>query len=391
MSGSELPLRYGVNPHQRPARASVEVGRLPFAVLNGAPSYVNLLDALNSWQLVRELRERVGLPAAASFKHVSPAGAAVAVPLDEPLRRACFVANAALSPLAQAYARARGADRVSSYGDWAAVSDRVDVPTARLLLLEVSDGVVAPAYEPEALRLLAGKRQGSYVVIQVDPAYVPAAVETRDVFGVRLEQPRNSELFAADSFQRVVTGHGELPESTRRDMLVALVALKYTQSNSVCLVRDGGVIGMGAGQQSRIHCTRLAADKADTWWLRQHPAVLDLRFRAGIGRTERDNAIDGYLRDDLTTPEEALWQGSFDDPPARLAPAARRDWLDRLDGVTLGSDAYIPFRDNIDRASRSGARYVVQPGGSSRDADVIRACQEYGMTMVFTGVRLFHH
>lgn len=367
------------------------MGRLPFAVLNGAPGYVNLLDALNSWQLVRELRERVGLPAAASFKHVSPAGAAVAVPLDEPLQRACFVANAALSPLAQAYARARGADRVSSYGDWAAVSDSVDVPTARLLLLEVSDGVVAPAYEPEALRLLAGKRHGSYVVIQVDPAYVPAAVETRDVFGVRLEQPRNSELFAADSFQRVGTGHRELPETTRRDMLVALVALKYTQSNSVCFVRDGGVIGMGAGQQSRIHCTRLAADKADTWWLRQHPAVLDLRFRAGIGRTERDNAIDGYLRDDLTAPEEALWQASFDDPPARLAPAARRDWLDRLDGVTLGSDAYIPFRDNVDRASRSGARYVVQPGGSSRDADVIRACQEYGMTMVFTGVRLFHH
>jgi phosphoribosylaminoimidazolecarboxamide formyltransferase / IMP cyclohydrolase len=360
-------------------------------VLGGAPGYINLLDALNGWQLVRELRGRLGLPAAASFKHVSPAGAAVAVPLDDALRRAYFVGRLELSPLATAYARARGADRVSSYGDWVALSDTVDVPTARLLQREVSDGVIAPGYEGAALELLRAKQGGAYTVLEIERDYEPPALETREVFGVTFQQPRNQALLEPDSFERIVTRSRELPEAARRDMLVVLVALKYTQSNSVGLARDGQVIGMGAGQQSRILCTRLAASKADVWWLRQHPRALELPFRAGSSRTERDNATEQFLRDDLTPAEEEVWRAAFEEVPRRLTPEERAEWLARNTGVTLGSDAYIPFRDNIDRASRSGVRYVAQPGAAARDAEVLRACDEYGMTMVYTGVRLFTH
>jgi phosphoribosylaminoimidazolecarboxamide formyltransferase/IMP cyclohydrolase len=364
---------------------------LPLDVLNGAPGYINLLDALNSWQLVRELRQATGLPAAASFKHVSPAGAAVAVPLSEVQRRASLVGNLELSSLATAYARARGADRVSSYGDWAALSDPVDLPTAQLLRREVSDGVIAPGYDPAALDILRKKRGGKYTVLQIDPDYVPPQVEQRQVFGLTFEQRRNDVVPAQEWLTNVVTRRNDLPEVIRRDMLVALIALKYTQSNSVGLVADGQVIGMGAGQQSRIHCTRLAAAKADTWRLRQHPAVLGLPFRKDLDRVDRDNAIDQFLRDDLTPAEEAIWRTCFDQAPARLSDAARRAWLAGPRGVTLGSDAFIPFRDNIDRAQASGVEFVVQPGGALRDADIVQACDHYGMAMVVTGVRLFHH
>ncbi len=391
MPGDSLPLRYGLNPHQTPARAFVESGSLPFRVLNGAPGYVNLLDALNSWQLVCELRQALSLPAAASFKHVSPAGAAVAVPLTETLRRAYFVGDLELSPLATAYARARGADRVSSFGDWAALSDVVDVPTAKLLRREVSDGVIAPGYEPEALALLSSKKGGKYAVLEVDPAYEPPASETRQVFGVSLEQCRNDVVPGPQHLQNLVTGNRDLPESARRDLVVAMIALKYTQSNSVCLALDGQVIGMGAGQQSRIHCTRLAASKADLWWLRHHPRVLGLCFRQGIGRPDRDNAVDLYLGGAMTPAEERLWRESFEVVPEPLSAEERRAWLDTLEDVSLGSDAFFPFRDSIDRAAQSGVRYVVQPGGSNRDVDVIAACDEYGIGMAFSGLRLFHH
>ena len=368
---AELPLRYGVNPHQRPARVFAD-GRLPFSVLNGAPGYINLLDALNGWQLVRELRATFGLPAAASFKHVSPAGAALGQPLSDSLRRAYFVGDDELSPLAAAYARARGADRVCSYGDWAALSDVVDVSTARLLRREVSDGVIAPGFEPAALALLEQKRGGRYTVVQIDPAYEPPELETRQVFGITFEQRRNAVMPGFDLLERVVTRRREVPDAARRDMLVALIALKYTQSNSVCFVADGQVIGNGAGQQSRIHCTRLAADKADHWHLRQHPAVQALRFPDGVDRVDRDNLVDQYIRESL--------------------PAAdRRAWLDSLRGVTLGSDAYIPFRDNVDRASASGVEFIVQPGGALREEDIIAACDEHDIAMACTGLRLFHH
>jgi len=386
-----IELRYGINPHQVPARVFT-AGQLPFKVLNGAPGYINLLDALNSWQLVRELRDVLGLPAAASFKHVSPAGAAVGLPLSEQLRQVCFVGAAEeLSPLAAAYARARGADRVCSYGDWVALSDTVDLSTARLLRREVSDGVIAPGFEPAALDMLKGKRGGRYTVLQIDPDYEPPEQETRQVFGVTFEQRRNAVVPNLDLLQNVVTRRTDIPDAARRDMLVALITLKYTQSNSVCLVTDGQVIGNGAGQQSRIHCTRLAAAKADTWYLRQHPAVLALPFRPGLERVDRDNAVDQFLRDDLTAAEEALWRQSFAEVPSRLSAAEQRAWLDTLHGVTLGSDAYIPFRDNIDRAHASGVDYVVQPGGALREAEIIAACDEYNMAMVCTGLRLFHH
>ncbi len=388
---SGLTLRYGLNPHQVPARAYVEQGELPIEVLNGAPGFVNLLDALNGWQLVRELRQALGAPAAASFKHVSPAGAAVAVPLGPALERAYFVEGQALSPQAVAYARARGADRVSSFGDWAAMSDVVDVPTARLLRREVSDGVIAAGYEPEALDVLRQKKGGTYVVLRMDASYAPPRMETRQVFGVTLEQRRNDLALGPELLEKVVTRHRTLPDAARRDLLVAMVALKYTQSNSVCLARDGQVIGMGAGQQSRIHCTRLAASKADLWHLRQHPAVLGLRFRQGLGRPERDNAIDQYLGGELTPAEEEVWGEAFHEVPTSLSAHEKRAWLDQQKGVALGSDAFFPFRDSIDRAARSGVSYVAQPGGSARDADVIAACDTYGMTMAFTGVRLFHH
>ena len=366
-------------------------GRLPFEVLNGAPGYINLLDALNSWQLVRELRLVLGLPAAASFKHVSPAGAAVGLPLSGTLRQAYFTGAGELSPLAAAYARARGADRVCSYGDWVALSDVVDLPTARLLRREVSDGVIAPGYEPVALDLLRAKRGGRYTVLRMDPAFEPPELETRQVFGITFEQRRNAVVPSTDLLDHVVTARQIIPEAARRDLLVGLITLKYTQSNSVCLVVDGQVIGNGAGQQSRIHCTRLAAGKADTWYLRQHPAVLGLPFRADLDRVDRDNAIDQFLRDDLTPAEEAVWQASFTEVPRRLTPDEKRAWLDTLRGVSLASDAYIPFRDNVDRAHASGVEYVVQPGGAMRDQDIIAACDAYDMAMVFTGLRLFHH
>ena len=367
-------------------------GRLPFAVLNGAPGYINLLDALNAWQLVRELRLVLGLPAAASFKHVSPAGAAVGLPLSDTLRHAYFVGDVELSALASAYARARGADRVCSYGDWVALSDRVDLSTARLLRREVSDGVIAPGYEPAAFDLLKAKRGGRYTVLQIDPAYEPPESETRQVFGVTFEQRRNSVIPAEPLLANVVTRRTRIPEHARRDMLIGLISLKYTQSNSVCLVADGQVIGSGAGQQSRIHCTRLAASKADTWWLRQHPAVLSLPFRADLDRVDRDNAIDQFLRDDLTPAEEALLVTAFEaEMPARLKAEEKRAWLKTLGGVTLASDAYIPFRDNVDRAHASGVEYIVQPGGSVHDSHIIAACDQYEMAMAFTGLRLFHH
>lgn len=391
MPDQTLPLRYGTNPHQAPAQLSVGRGNLPVTVLNGAPGYINLLDALNGWQLVREPRVATGLPAAASFKHVSPAGAAVAVPLDDAARRAYFVEGEELSPLATAYARARGADRVSSFGDFAALSEPVDLATARLLRREVSDGVIAPGYEPGALEILRRKRGGRYLVLTIDPAYEPGASERREVFGLTLEQPLDRSTPSAAWLEQRVTRRQDFPDAAIRDLLVALVAAKYAQSNTVCLALDGQVVGLGAGQQSRIHCTRLAAAKADAWWLRRHPATLGLRVRPGLGRPERDNAIAGFVRDDLTDAERRAWARAFEEVPPLLAPAERRDWLAGLCGVAPASDAYIPFRDNIDRAHGSGVAYVAQPGGSARDAAVIAACNEHGMGMAFTGVRLFHH
>jgi phosphoribosylaminoimidazolecarboxamide formyltransferase/IMP cyclohydrolase len=392
MNHAEIELRYGCNPHQKPARAYAKTGALPFEVLNGAPGYINMMDALNAWQLVKELKQATGLPSAASFKHVSPAGAAVGLPLSDVLAKSYFVEGRELSPLAAAYARARGADRVSSFGDFVALSDVVDVPTAQLIAIEVSDGVIAPGYEPEALEILRGKRKGRYLVMQMDPAYEPPdEMEVKEIYGVVLEQKRNDALISAGMLQNVVTENDELPESAVRDLLVAQVALKYIQSNSVCFAVDGQVIGAGAGQQSRVHCTRLAADKADLWVLRQHPAVLGLQFKEGVSRAERNNAIDGYLRDDLSPAEQRYWEEAFEVVPQRLSPQEKRAWLDGLTGVCLASDAFFPFRDSIDRASQSGVRYVVQPGGSVRDDVVIEACDEYGMVMAFSGVRLFHH
>ena len=390
-AGSEITLRYGMNPHQTPAKAFTEAGDLPFEVRNGSPGFINLLDALNSWQLVRELRAATGQPAAASFKHVSPAGAAVGVPLSETLAQAYFAADLELSPLATAYARARGADRVSSFGDWIALSDVVDEPTARLIRREVSDGVIAPGFTDEALDLLSKKQNGRYCMLEADAAYEPPAEEVRTVFGVRMQQSRNDASDWEAQLANVTTFGGVLTESAKRDLTVAMVTLKYTQSNSICLAVDGQVIGNGAGQQSRIHCTRLAANKADIWYLRQHPATLGLRFRESISRPERDNAVDGFLRDDLSPAEDEVWRAAFADVPQRLTPTEKQAWLDGLVGVAMASDAFIPFRDNIDRAAMSGVKYVAQPGGSVRDDDVTEACDQYGITMALTGVRLFHH
>jgi len=387
----ELPLRYGMNPHQTPARVYVKSGELPLTVLNGAPGYINLLDALNAWQLVRELRAALDLPAAASFKHVSPSGAAVATPLNDRLRKAYFVEGLELSPLATAYARARGADRMSSFGDFAALSDPVDLPTAQLLAREVSDGVIAPGYAAEALEVLKQKKGGKYVILQIDAGYTPPPMESREVFGITFEQRRHDRQVTPQDLTNIVTANRELPAAALRDMMLAWIVLKYTQSNSVCYALDGQVIGVGAGQQSRVHCTRLAGLKADLWWLRQHPKVLGLKFRPGIKRPDRDNAIDQYLQPDVTEAEKRGWGEVFAEEPPPLSPEERRAWLDQLTGVTLGSDAFFPFRDSIDRAARSGVRYVLQPGGSARDEEVIRACDEYGMVMVFSGVRLFHH
>jgi len=386
-----MTLRYGMNPHQTPARAYVEGGTLPFEIRNGSPGYINLLDALNSWQLVTELKQSTGLPAAASFKHVSPAGAAVGVPLSDTLVQSLRAEGIDLSPLASAYARARGADRVSSFGDWVAVSDVVDEPTARLLRREVSDGVIAPGFTEEAAELLAGKRGGNYCMLEVDPNYRPSPVDQRTVFGVTLEQGRNEIGPDTDQLAKIVTKNNQLSDAARRDLNVALTTLKYTQSNSMCMALDGQVIGAGAGQQSRIHCTRLAGNKADLWYLRQHPVTLGLKFRDKLGRPERDNAIDGFLRDDLAPAEDEVWREAFAEVPTRLTAAQKREWLDTLTGVAMGSDAFIPFRDNIDRAAMSGVTYIVQPGGSVRDQDVVDAADQYGMLMALSGVRLFHH
>lgn len=387
-----LELRYGMNPHQSPAAVRCKDGKLPFEVLNGSPGFINLLDALNAWQLVRELKDAIGLPAAASFKHVSPAGAAVSVPLTPELAKAYFVEGMDLSDVAVAYVRARGADRVSSYGDFAAVSDVVDVSLAKFLQMEVSDGIIAPGYEPEALEILKQKKKGKYVVLKMDPDYEPPSIETREVFGVVLEQRRNDRRITADLFDNVVTRNKEISDDAKRDLLVATVTVKYTQSNSVCFAYGGQVIGNGAGQQSRVHCVRLAAGKADMWFLRQHPDVLDLPFKEGLPRPVINNAIDGFLSDELTEAELKHWQESFTKPPVRLTKDQKREWLAKVaKGVSMSSDAYFPFRDSIDRAAQSGVKYVVEPGGSIRDEEVVEAANEYGMVMAFSGLRLFHH
>lgn len=388
----EIALRYGMNPHQKEAKLHADGKELPIKVVNGDPGFINLLDALNAFQLVRELRQATGLPAAASFKHVSPAGAAVYAPMSPELAKAYFVDGAELSPLATAYARARGADRMSSFGDAAALSDVVDASTAQLLKREVSDLVVAPGYTPEALEILKQKKGGKYLILEIDPAYVPDAIETRTLFGLKLQQERNSAVPDASTvFEKVVTANKDLPDNAKRDMLVALITLKYTQSNSICYALDGQTIGIGAGQQSRIHCTRLAGDKADRWFLRQHPAALNMKFREGLARAEQNNAIDLWLEDELTPFEQASWEKCFDEVPARLTTEQKREWLKGLKGVSYGSDAFLPFRDNLDRASRSGVKYVIQAGSSLRDEEVVQAANDYDMVMVYSGVRLFHH
>lgn len=392
MAQNELILRYGCNPHQKPAKISMKNGQaLPFRVLNGAPGYINLLDALNSWQLVRELKQVLRLPAAASFKHVSPAGAAVGLPLSDTLKQAYNVGNLELSPLATAYARARGADRQASFGDWVALSDVVDMPTARFLYREVSDGIIAPGYEPEALAILSQKQQGRYTILEIDPAYEPEEFETREVFGMTFEQKRNTNIAGPEQLTTIPTRNHLLPDAAKRDLLLALITLKYTQSNSICLTYDGQCIGIGAGQQSRIACTRIATDKAARWFLRQHPATLGLHWKKGVKRHEQMNGIDLFLRDDLTPAEEQEWEQVFETIPQRLTTAEKKTWLGSLSGVSLGSDAYIPFRDTIDCASQYGVSYIVQPGGSVRDEEVIEACDTYGMVMAYNGFRLFHH
>lgn len=388
---NERILKYGCNPHQKPARLFMKKGELPFEVLNGNPGYINFLDAFNSWQLVKELKEIFNIPAAASFKHVSPAGAAIAIPMSTELKKACFVEDLKLSPVALAYARARGADRMSSFGDWVAVSDEVDESLALLLKREVSDGIIAPSYSKEALEILKTKQNGRYNVVKIDPAYEPEELETREVFGITFEQKRNDVKISPHLLTNIVTENKNLTEEAKRDLLISLVTLKYTQSNSVCFTYDGQVIGCGAGQQSRIHCTRLAASKADIWFLRQHPKVLELEFKAGVGRPEMANAIDQFLRDDITEAEMKDWQNIFKSIPQRLTREEKEEWLSNFKEVSLGSDAFFPFRDNIDRAYKSGVKYVAEPGGSVRDDIVIQAANEYGMVMCFTGVRLFHH
>ena len=391
---NEIQLKYGCNPNQKPSRIFMEDGsELPVTVLNGKPGYINFLDALNGWQLVKELKEATGLPAATSFKHVSPAGAAVGLPLPETLAKIYWVDDLGeLSPLACAYARARGADRMSSFGDFISLSDVCDVDTAKLIKREVSDGVIAPGYTPEALEILKQKKKGNYNVIQIDPDYRPAEIERKQVYGVTFEQGRNELCVDEKLLSNVVTDKKDIPEAALIDMKIALITLKYTQSNSVCYVKDGQAIGIGAGQQSRIHCTRLAGNKADNWFLRQSPQVLSLQFKEGLGRADRDNAIDVYMSDDyMDVLADGIWENTFAVKPPVFTREERQEWLKNLSGVTLGSDAFFPFSDNIDRARRSGVKYVVQPGGSVRDDAVIDACNRYGMAMVFTGIRLFHH
>ncbi len=392
----EFELKYGCNPNQKPAKIFMRSGaELPIEVLNGRPGYINFLDALNSWQLVRELKRETGMASAASFKHVSPAGAAVGAPLGERLKRAAFVEDIEGledSPLACAYARARGTDRMSSFGDWIALSDVCDVVTARIIKREVSDGVIAPGYTPEALEILSSKKKGGYNVVRIDPGYVPEHEETKDVFGVTFSQGRNDFKIDAALLENVVTENKDIPESAKRDLIVALITLKYTQSNSVAYAVDGQAIGVGAGQQSRIHCTRLAGGKADTWHLRQSERVLELPFKPGLGRADRDNVIDGYInKNEEDVCAEGVWQRYFTSRPEPFTAEEQRAYLDTIDGVALGSDAFFPFGDNIERAAKSGVRYVAQPGGSVRDDNVIEVCNKYNMAMAFTGMRLFHH
>ena len=391
---NELELKYGCNPNQKPSRIYMKDGKdLPIQVLNGRPGYINFLDAFNGWQLVSELKKATGLPAATSFKHVSPAGAAVGLPLDETLAKIYWVDDLGeLSPLASAYARARGADRMSSFGDFISLSDVCDVDTAKLIKREVSDGVIAPGYEPEALEILKEKKKGNYNVIQIDPDYVPDPIEHKEVFGITFEQGRNELKIDNDFFSNIVTENKELTDQAKIDLAISMITLKYTQSNSVCFVKDGQAIGIGAGQQSRIHCTRLAGQKADNWWLRQSPQVMNLPFVDHIRRADRDNAIDLYIgKDYMDVLSDDAWPNIFKEKPEVFTREAKREWLDKLTGVALGSDAFFPFGDNIERAHKSGVTYIAQPGGSVRDDNVIDTCNKYNMVMSFTGIRLFHH
>ena len=392
---NELALKYGCNPNQKPSRIFMEEGELPMQVLGGRPGYINFLDALNGWQLVRELRAATGLPAAASFKHVSPAGAAVGLPMSDTLRKIYFVDDIEepLTPIATAYARARGADRMSSYGDFIALSDTCDLATALLIKREVSDGVIAPDFTPEALDILREKRKGTYNILRIDPAYRPAPVERKQVFGITFEQGRNEiDLTGDDLFANIPTACKDFPEEARRDLKIALITLKYTQSNSVCYAKDGQAIGIGAGQQSRIHCTRLAGNKADIWWLRQHPKVMNLPWVEKIRRADRDNTIDVYISDEHDDVlRDGTWQQFFTERPEVLTREEKAEWIARMQGVSLGSDAFFPFGDNIERAHKSGVEYIAQAGGSVRDDHVIETCDKYGIAMAFTGIRLFHH
>lgn len=390
---NELLLKYGCNPNQKPSKIFMKGDQdLPIEVLNGKPGYINFLDAFNSWQLVKELKEATGLPAAASFKHVSPAGAAVAVPMSETLKKIYFVDDLELSPLATAYARARGADRMSSYGDWVALSDPCDKETATLIAREVSDGIIAPGYTDEALAILKSKRKGNYNIVQIDPTYQPNPVEQKDVYGITFEQGRNEVKIDTSMLQNIVSDNKTIPAEAARDLVISLIALKYTQSNSVCYAKDGQAIGIGAGQQSRIHCTRLAGNKADIWFLRQHPRVLALPFRKDIRRPDRDNTIDVYLSDDyMDVLADGIWENFFTEKPEPLTSDEKRAWLNQLSGVSLGSDAFFPFGDNIERAHKSGVEYIAEPGGSIRDDNVIDTCNKYGIALAFTNQRLFHH
>ena len=390
----ELELKYGCNPNQKPSRIYMEEGELPIKVLNGKPGYINFLDAFNGWQLVKELKKATGLPAATSFKHVSPAGAAIGLPMSDVEKKIYWVDDMDMefTPLANAYARARGADRMSSFGDFISLSDVCDVATAKIIKREVSDGVIAPGYEPEALEILKAKKKGNYNVIEIDENYVPKELERKEVFGITFEQGRNELKIDEDFFSNIVTENKEIPESAKIDLAISMITLKYTQSNSVCYAKGGQAIGIGAGQQSRIHCTRLAGSKADNWWLRQSPQVLGLQFVDGIGRADRDNSIDLYIGEDyMDVLADGAWEKIFKVKPEVFTREEKRAWLDQLEDVALGSDAFFPFGDNIERAHKSGVKYVAEPGGSIRDDNVIETCNKYGMAMAFTGIRLFHH
>ena len=390
---SEMQLKYGCNPNQKPSRIYIENGELPIEVLNGKPGYINLLDAFNGWQLVKELKASTGMCAATSFKHVSPAGAAVGEPLSDTLKKIYFVDDLGeLSPLACAYARARGADRMSSYGDFIALSDTCDACTAKMIQREVSDGIIAPDYTPEALEILKSKRKGTYNIIKIDPNYTPATIETKQVYGISFEQGRNELKIDNDMLENVVTNNKNIPDDKKRDLVIALITLKYTQSNSVCYVKNGQAIGIGAGQQSRIHCTRLAGNKADIWWLRQAPQVLNLKFVDNIRRADRDNAIDVYISDEyMDVLADGTWENIFKEKPAVFTKEEQKEWLAKNTDVCLGSDAFFPFGDNVERAKKSGVAYIAQPGGSIRDDNVIETCNKYNIAMAFTGIRLFHH